>query len=207
MNKINKSLAPNIRIYFDTVDTRLIYYIMEILKNKNLRFTILDKEGLKDIDVTITDKEKYGKAVLQVKEITYNPASDFVKIASKMFGEKKDSLCIGIDPGKRTGIAAFFGTKLVLNEVISPWEDAVLYIVEVLKEIGFNRKLVKIGAGNLNAAEELKKVLQLRFDNLEIYFVNEQRTTKTAKKKGNRGREKDKISAVEIARKNGKRVV
>jgi hypothetical protein len=207
MTKINKVLAPYIKICFDTVNAKIVYYILGILRNKNIRFITVDKDNLKDADIIVSDRRRGGETVLEAQEITYDPIDDFKKIALKLFGGRKEKLCIGVDPGKRTGIAVFYGKKLILNEVVSPWEDAILYVVEILKEIGFDSKVVKIGQGNPQAAEELRKVLQYRFSNLEVYFINEQRTTKTAKSKANQGKEKDKISAVAIVHKNGKRVV
>ncbi|MGQ9781687.1 MAG: hypothetical protein ACUVQ8_05475 [Nitrososphaeria archaeon] len=206
MNKINKSLATNVRIYFDTVDSKAIYYILDILRNKRFHFTILDEGSQKDADIIFTDKKKCEGNVLRINELTYTSTSDFERIASKLFRTTKESLLVGVDPGKRMGIAAYFGNRLIVNDVIFPWEDAVLFIVEILK-MGFNRKVLKIGQGDRKTAEELKKVVQSRFNDIEIYLVDERRTTKTAKKKGNQGKEKDKISAVEIAHKNGKRVV
>jgi hypothetical protein len=207
MTKINKVLAPCIKIHFDTVDSRIMYYILGILRKKNIRFIVVDKDNLKDADIIVSDSRMFGEIALETQEITYNSMVDFKKIAQKLFGGRKDGLCIGVDPGKRTGVAVYYGNKLILNEAISPWEDAILYIVEILKEIGFNRKVVKIGQGNLQVAEELRKVLQDRFSNLEVYFIDEKRTTKTAKTKVNQGKEKDKISAITIAHKNGRRVV
>lgn len=206
MSRINKSLATNIRIYFDTVDSRAIYYVENLLKNKKFHFVVLDRENRKDADIIITDGGRDEENVLRVNELTYAPTSDFGKITSRLFKARKEELLIGVDLGKRTGVAAYFGNRLIANEVISPWEDAVLFIVEILK-MGFNRKVLKIGRGDRDAAEELKRVLQSRFGDLEIYFIDERRTTKTAKKKGNQGKEKDKISAIEIAHKNGERVV
>ena len=194
MTKINKALAPYIKIYFDTVDSRVMYYILGILRKRNIRFIVVDKDNSKDADIIVSDSEKNGKMILETREITYDSIIDFKKIALKLFGGRKEGLCIGVDPGKRTGVAVYYGKKLILNEVISPWEDAILYIVKILKEIGFDRKVVKIGQGNPQAAEELRKVLQRRFSNLEAYFIDEQRTTKTAKTKANQGKEKDKIS-------------
>ncbi len=207
MTKINKVLAPYINIHFDTTNARIIYYILGIIKKKNIRFSVVDKDNLNDADMIISDSGRADGTVLETKEITYDPIVDFKKITLKLFGGRKEGLCIGVDPGKRTGVAVFYGKKMILNEVVSPWEDAILYVVEILKEIGFGKKVVKIGQGNPQAAEELRKVLQYRFNNLEVYFIDEQRTTKTAKAKANQGKERDKISAVTIVHKNGKRVV
>jgi len=168
---------------------------------------ILKEKSVTDADLIISDKFNTEEKVIQTKTITYDPITDFVMIITKVFGGEKDCLFLGVDPGKRTGVAVYLGKRLILNEVISPWEDAVLYIVKILSKIECSKKIVKIGSGNLKVAEELKRVLKTRFEDLDIYFVNEQRTTISAKKKKNQGREKDKISAISIVHKNGEKVV
>ncbi|MGC8870714.1 MAG: hypothetical protein ACP5PT_06465, partial [Brevinematia bacterium] len=206
MNGINKS-SPNIKIYFDTVEYRTIYYILNVLRSRNVSYVILKEKSVTDADVIISDNFNTEDKVIQTKTITYDPITDFVMIITKIFGGEKDCLFLGVDPGKRTGVAVYLGKRLILNEVISPWEDAVLYIVKILSKIECSKKIVKIGSGNLKVAEELKRVLKTRFEDLDIYFVNEQRTTISAKKKKNQGREKDKISAISIVHKNGEKVV
>jgi len=206
MNGINKS-SPNIKIYFDTVEYRVIYYILNVLRSRNVSYMILKEKSVTDADLIISDKFNTEEKVIQTKTITYDPITDFVMIITKVFGGEKDCLFLGVDPGKRTGVAVYLGKRLILNEVISPWEDAVLYIVKILSKIECSKKIVKIGSGNLKVAEELKRVLKTRFEDLDIYFVNEQRTTISAKKKKNQGREKDKISAISIVHKNGEKVV
>ncbi|MEM5784319.1 MAG: hypothetical protein QXF15_01100, partial [Candidatus Aenigmatarchaeota archaeon] len=61
--------------------------------------------------------------------------------------------------------------------------------------------------GNLKSADELKKILQARFDKIEIYFIDEKKTTKNIKLKGKQGKEKDKISALKILQREGRKVI
>lgn len=202
---INKYLYTiGFNLYFDNNNTRVTYYLKNLFKNKKIYFNLVDCP--KDADIIITNNErKYKGRILNENEITFEPNLDFKKIVKKLF--KNDPIFLGIDPGERTGIALYYGKKLILNEVVSPWENAIYFIVETLKEFEYNRKIVKIGCGNLRSAEELKKILWTRFDNIEIYFIDEKRTTKNAKLKGNQGKEKDKISALKILQKEGRRVI
>ncbi|MEM2180207.1 MAG: hypothetical protein QXE05_01525 [Nitrososphaeria archaeon] len=203
---INKYLYPSgLNIYFDdNSNTRVIYYLKALFKNKNIYFNLVDHP--KDADIIITDDEnKYKKDILNVNEITFEPNLDFKKIVQKLF--KKETIFLGVDPGERTGVALYYGKKLILNEVISPWENAIYFIVGILKEFEDNRKIVKIGCGNLKSADELKKILQARFDKIEIYFIDEKKTTKNVKLKGKQGKEKDKISALKILQREGRKVI
>lgn len=207
MKELNKSLMPNIKIRVDTLDNRAVYHVLGILKSKNINFTIAEGDNLKDADLIITDKEIIEGPVLRTNLLTNDPIFDFENVILRVLGGQNGLIYLGVDPGKRTGIAVYFGKKLVLSEAVSPWEDAVLYIVKILNKTESNRKIVKIGLGNPKAAEELRKVLQSRFGKrVEIYFVDEQRTTKVAKTRKNQGKEKDKISAIAIAHKHGKKV-
>lgn len=45
----------NIKIHVDTLDNRVVYYILGILKSKNINFTITEKDNQKDADLIITD--------------------------------------------------------------------------------------------------------------------------------------------------------
>ncbi len=202
---INKYLYSNgLNIYFDGNNTKVIYYLKTLFRNKKIYFNIVDHP--KDADVIITsDEDKYKKNALNINEIVFEPSLDFRKIVQKMFRE--EPIFLGVDPGERTGVALYYGKKLILNEVISSWENAIYFIVGILKEFEYNRKIVKIGCGNLRSADELKKILQARFDNIEIYFIDEKRTTKNVKLKGKQSKEKDKVSALKILQRDGRKVI
>lgn len=202
---INKYLHLNgFNIYFDDNNTRVIYYLKTLFRNKKIYFNIVDHP--KDADIIITNEEsKFKKNTLSTNEIVFEPNLDFKKIIQKLF--RKEPILLGIDPGERTGIALYYGKKLILNEVISPWENAIYFIVGILKEFECNKKIVKIGCGNLRSATELKKILQTRFDNIEIYFIDEKKTTKNVKLKGKQNKEKDKISALKILQREGRKVI
>lgn len=202
---INKYLYSNgLNIYFDGNNTKVIYYLKTLFRNKKIYFNIVDHP--KDADVIITgDEGKYKKNTLNINEIVFEPSLDFRKIVQKIFRE--GPIFLGVDPGERTGVALYYGKKLILNEVISSWENAIYFIVGILKEFEYNRKIVKIGCGNLRNADELKKILQARFDNIEIYFIDEKRTTKNVKLKGKQNKEKDKISALKILQREGRKVI
>jgi len=202
---INKYLsAVGLNLYFGNNNTRVIYYLKTLFKSKKIYFNIVESE--KDADIIITNNRiKSEENSLYEGEITFEPDIDFRRIVQRL--SKRDNIFLGIDPGERTGVALYYGKKLILNEVIPSWENAIFFIVDILKEFEYNRKIVKIGCGNLRNAEELKRILQTRFGNIEIYFIDERRTTRNARLKRNQGKEKDKISALKILQREGRRVV
>lgn len=202
---INKYLsAVGLNLYFGNNNTRVIYYLKTLFKSKKIYFNIVESE--KDADIIITNNRiKSEENSLYEGEITFEPDIDFRRIVQRL--SKRDNIFLGIDPGERTGVALYYGKKLILNEVIPSWENAIFFIVDILKEFEYNRKIVKIGCGNLRNAEELKRILQTRFGNIEIYFIDERKTTRNARLKRNQGKEKDKISALKILQREGRRVV
>lgn len=202
---INKYLfTVGINLYFDSSNIRVIYYLKTLLKNKKIYFNIVGCAEDADIIVTSKNDGVYKNRTLNEKEITFEPNIDFKKIIQKLFREK--NLLLGVDPGDKTGIALCYGEKLILNEVISPWENAIYFIIDILKEFDCNKKIVKIGYGNSHNADKLKRILKTRFDNVEIYLIDEKSTTKNAKLRKNQGKEKDRISALKILHRAGRKI-
>jgi len=202
---INKYLSTvGINLYFDSSNIRVTYYLKTLFKNKKIYFNIVGCAEDADIIVTSKNDEVYKNRTLNEKEITFEPNIDFKKIIQKLFREK--NLFLGVDPGDKTGIALCYGEKLILNEVISPWENAIYFIIDILKEFDCNKKIVKIGYGNSHNADKLKRILKTRFDNVEIYLIDEKSTTKNAKLRKNQGKEKDRISALKILQRAGRRI-
>jgi RNase H-fold protein (predicted Holliday junction resolvase) len=202
---INKYLSTiGINLYFESNNVRVIYYLKTLFKNKKIYFNIVGRAEDADIIISSNDDEVYNVRTLNEKEITFEPNVDFKKIIQKLFRER--SLRLGIDPGDRTGIAVCYGEKLILNEVISPWENAVYFIIDILKEFNCNKKIVKIGCGSSDNVNKLKEILKTRFDDIEIYLIDEKSTTKNAKLRKNQGKEKDRISALKILQRAGRRI-
>ncbi len=144
--------------------------------------------------------------VLFDNEFDYDPVIIRGKITEKLeSGIHSSSLVIGIDPGRRIGISVFYYEKEIESSVYTSVDDLITHIVGILVGIRADKKVVKIGNGNMIIARQIANMLNLRFcSHFELEFVDEHRTSLRAKNYNKRS-ERDKISARYISQRDGYR--
>jgi hypothetical protein len=120
-------------------------------------------------------------------------------------GLDKNDLLLGIDPGQRTGLSVFYFGKEIERSIFISIEDLVIHIAIILAELKAERKIVKIGNGNMNLAKEIITLLNLKFcSDFEFEFVDERRTSLKVKNHNQRGK-RDMMSAKYISQREGYR--
>jgi hypothetical protein len=120
-------------------------------------------------------------------------------------GLDKNDLLLGIDPGQRTGLSVFYFGKEIERSIFTSIEDLVMHVAKILAELKAERKIVKIGNGNMNLAKEIITLLNLRFcSDFEFEFVDERRTSLKVKNYNQRGK-RDMMSAKYITQREGYR--
>jgi len=120
-------------------------------------------------------------------------------------GLDKNDLVLGIDPGQRTGLSVFYFGKEIERSIFTSIEDLVMHVTKILAELKAERKIVKIGNGNMNLAKEIIALLNLRFcSDFEVEFVDERRTSLKVKNYNQRGK-RDMMSAKYITQREGYR--
>ena len=120
-------------------------------------------------------------------------------------GLNQSELLIGIDPGQRIGISvSYFGKEIERGLYSSP-EEIASHVARILGGLRAERKLVRIGNGNMKIAKQITTQLNLKFcSNFELEFVDERKTTKKIKNHNKRGK-RDMLSARFIAQREGYR--
>ncbi len=89
-----------------------------------------------------------------------------------------DSFIVGIDPGQRTGIAAFFNHREIESTVATSLDETILRVSELLENSPRIRRIVRIGYGNPNLALRIAKELESRYqDFMTIQLVDERGTS------------------------------
>lgn len=164
-----------------------------------LGLEVVDEDRLKS-DVLITDNRCMCASIpiIFADEVREDPLYNLFLIA-KSIG-KSSRLLIGIDPGKRIGLAFQFSDLPPFLEVRHTLENAVLRIVEVLDFAACAESVVKIGAGDPRNSELILKVLRERFrGKVEIQLVDEASTSSGGKKFG-----RDELSALRIMQREGR---
>ncbi len=116
--------------------------------------------------------------------------------------EEKD-LVIGIDPGKQIGLSVFYFGKEIESSVYSSIENLVFHIIDIFGNLRANRKIIKIGNGNMDIAKKIEKLLNLRFcSSFELEYVDESNTSLKIKNFNQRGK-RDMLSAKFISQREG----
>ena len=122
-------------------------------------------------------------------------------------GLNQSELLIGIDPGQRIGLSVSYLGKEIERGLYTSPEDLASHIAKILGGLRADRKLVRIGNGNMQVAKQITSLLNLRFcSHFELEFVDERKTTKKIKNYNKRG-ERDMLSAKYIAQREGHRHV
>lgn len=120
-------------------------------------------------------------------------------------GLNQSELLIGIDPGQRIGLSVSYLGKEIERGLYTSPEDLASHIAKILGGLRADRKLVRIGNGNMPVAKQITSLLNLRFcSHFELEFVDERKTTKKIKNYNKRG-ERDMQSAKYIAQREGYR--
>ena len=126
-------------------------------------------------------------------------------IQKLQMGLDKNELVLGIDPGSRTGLSVFYYGKEIERSIFNSVESLVMHIAKILAELRADRKIIKIGNGNMNLAKEIMELLNLRFcSDFELEFVDERKTSLKIKNYNQRGK-RDMMSAKYISQREGNR--
>ena len=116
-----------------------------------------------------------------------------------------DDLVLGIDPGERTGLSIFYYGREIECSFYSSINELVFHIISILSGLRANRKIVKIGNGNMKIAKQIVSLLNLKFcSSFELEFVDEQKTSLKIKNFNQRGK-RDMLSAKYISQRDGYR--
>lgn len=118
--------------------------------------------------------------------------------------DEKD-LVIGVDPGQQIGLSIFYYGKEIENSFYSSIDGLVLHLIGILGNLKANRKIIKIGNGNMDIAKNIERQLNLRFcSSFELEYVDESKTSLKIKNFNQRGK-RDMLSAKFISQRKGYR--
>lgn len=120
-------------------------------------------------------------------------------------GIHESSLIIGIDPGDRVGLSVFYFQKEIESSTYTTLDELIPHVVKILAALKAERKIIKIGNGNMKIARQIITLLNLSFcSHFELEFVDEHKTSLKIKNYNKRG-ERDKMSAKYISQREGYR--
>ena len=156
---------------------------------------------------TKEEKSTVGRGnILLDSELDDEPALVKAKILRSLMGMyQDDQLVIGIDPGRRIGVAAFYLQKEIESQVLTSIQGVVDLVTVLVKGTKSRKKLVRIGDGNPAMARNIANKIYARFkDRVIIEFVNEHGTSAVRALDSNRRGIRDRLSARAIALRKGR---
>ena len=192
------------RICVATSKARAYYALVSRLRRAGLPFSsILPNSDLRECELVLTSADEawqFGDRALALEDLDENPGILKGQIVSRLTGSE-DVLLVGVDPGKRTGLAVFYGqTKLAFNTFDSL--GAVCSRVGAFaRGVPSGRLLVRVGNGNRPMAARVVEGLREEVPGATIEVVDESGTsTRSSKMKGV---QRDQVSAAKIAFRKG----
>ena len=200
----------NARIGIATEFGKPYYRFSKTLKALGINFDSILPQEITSFDgdlILTTEKEapKHPTIPLLFDDIT---EKDIVVIHG-LIAQKIDSglnqgqLLLGIDPGKQIGLSVYYLGNEISNSFFFSTEKLIDHVINILAELKAKQKIIKIGNGDMQMANEIVKLLNLKFcSNFEIEIVDERSTTLKIKNFNQRGK-RDMLSAQFITQRNG----
>ena len=146
--------------------------------------------------------------VLCIEDLCGDLSSAKEKVIANLIKGVDDTFIVGVDPGKRIGIAAYYRQFEVYSGVANSVRGACNRITRLIKGSSAEKKIVRIGDGNPSLAKIIAEDLYRRVKpNTEIELVDERGTSSPSRAKPNKRAIKDQLSAKLIARREGKRMI
>lgn len=192
------------RICVATSKARAYYALVSRLRRAGLPFSsILPDSDSSECDLVLTTRDEagqFGGSTLVLEDLDENPGVFKGQIVSKLNGAD-DVILVGVDPGKRTGLAVFYGqTRLAFNTFDSA--GAVCSRVGIFaKRVPSARMLVRVGNGNRPMTMRLVDGLRKEVPSATVEVVDESGTSTGSSKM--KGVQRDQAAAAKIAFRKG----
>ena len=185
-----------------TVDGRAYYALTRELKKRGIPFlnVVPGEEVPPEAEVVITTEAERSALRSSKPVVTYRGDAETAideAVQTALGAERFEELVVGVDPGKRFGIA-ILGDGILLRSLSLLDVDEVIREIEyALKTFNAQRRVIRVGDGAPPYRDMLLEKLSL--NEVDVELVPETHTTITKLKK-------DEIAAIRIATKKGKRV-
>lgn len=192
------------RICVATSKSRAYYALVGRLRRAGLPFESLlpDSEvgGCQIVLTTAEEAPMFGDKAMVLEDLDENPGVFKGQVVSRLSREH-DVVLVGIDPGKRTGLAVFLGRTRLSFGTFNSLGPLCARVGAFAAGMPASRCVVRIGNGNRSIAQKLVELLSAEVPRATIEVVDESGTsTRGAKMKGVQG---DERAAAQIAFRKG----
>lgn len=180
------------------------YALVSRLRRAELPFESLlpdsETEGCEVILTTAEESIQFGDRAISLEELDENPGVFKGQVLARLDG-KREPMLIGIDPGKRTGLAVFLGRTRLASSAFVSVHALRLRIGSFARKVPSEEVVIRIGDGNRALALRLAEAIEDDVPNATIEVVDEKGTSyRSPKMKGVPG---DAAAASKIAFRKG----
>jgi len=192
------------RICVMTSQARAYYSLVSRLREAGLPFTsLVTGTRCSESDLVLTTRAEVGTigpGALPAEQLDDDPFIFKGQVLSRMVGGR-ETLLIGVDPGRRIGMAAFYGGVNLEFSTFGSAEVLCSRVAAYANKVPAKGWLVRIGNGNSALAMGLALSVVNRVPNAAVEIVDEAGTSvKGLRMKGVQG---DQRAAARIALRKG----
>jgi hypothetical protein len=124
-------------------------------------------------------------------------------LAESLMQEGDHELIVGLDPGKRIGLVAFYGSIPVEARVFEEMREAVGVVLKLVKQSPAKVRRVRVGNGDQEGARRLIAALLRKLDGAAILELVDERGSNYIRCPGFVGLRRDARAAAAIAFRSG----
>jgi hypothetical protein len=192
------------RICVATSKARAYYALVSRLRRAELPFSSLlpdsDFSNCELVLTTAEEAESFGGRALALENLDENPGIFKGQIISRL-AKGGDVILVGIDPGKRTGLAVFSGRTKLAFSTFDSVGTLCSRVGEFARGIPSEKLLVRIGNGNMAMAMRIADALKKEVAGATIELVDEAGTSVASSLM--KGVQRDQVAAAKIAFRKG----
>lgn len=190
-----------------TVDARAYYILVSRLRRAGMEFvSAMPDSDCSGCEVVLTTKGEvgsFGCPTLAVEDLDDDPGVFKGQVLSRL-SDGNDVLLVGIDPGKRIGLAAFYGKARLMVGTFQSVGAVCSEVARFSAKVPRSSLVVRVGNGDMQMVRKMSWALRQAVPAAVVEVVNEAGTsTRTARMRGVQG---DEGAAAEIAFRRGKAV-
>lgn len=191
------------KIYVSTLDPGAYYTMSSILKTAGIKFYSAIPGEIQDSGALVLTTRKdltlfQPRNVLLLEEMDEDPLLFSCQVFSRL-ERVEESITLGIDPGKRIGVAVQVGDLYVGTANVNSVRSLELFIEKLMRRFQNYRIRVKVGDGDIQLAVKLLKLFKSERFHVEI--VDE---SGTSGRKVSSNMTRDQSAATRILLKRGK---
>ena len=180
------------------------YALVSRLRRAGLPFSSMlpdsDFRGCELVLTTADEAKQFGDRALALEDLDENPGIFKGQVVSRLTGEG-DLILVGVDPGKRTGLAVFYGQTRLAFSTFDSAGAVCSRVGAFARGVPSSRLLVRVGNGNRSMTTKLVDGLRREVPAATIEVVDESGTSTGSPKM--KGVQRDQAAAAKIAFRKG----